>query len=280
MSNNAGSFSAITVRKFTIGARPVGDERWYMGGDPVATAFFNALTVTFPQGEHFFIDSVQPYRKHAPKVLAGEIADFIKQEALHSREHAAFNAQIESAGYDVAPLDERVRYELGRFKARSSIRQLGLTIALEHFTALFAHQLLAAPHHLENTPDSVRQLWRWHALEEIEHKAVAFDTFLFATRDWSRLRRWAFRSFAMLETSYQFSKVLTCNMRNLYVQDKLKGWSMFTRTLKHLFGKAGIVRGITKGWFSWFIPGFHPWKHDDRELIAPVAEEFAKVQLN
>lgn len=274
MAQPAEPYSGITVRKLTIGAKPIGDERWYMGGDPVATAFFNALTVTFPQGENFFIDSVRPYRKLAPPVLAGEIAAFIKQEALHSREHAAFNHQIESAGYDVDILNERVRHELGRFKARSQIRQLGLTIALEHFTALFARELLAAPHHLDNTPHSVRRLWRWHALEEIEHKAVAFDTFHYATRDWSRLRRWTFRSFAMLEASYQFSKVVGHNMRNLYAQDRFRGWFMAARTLRYLFGQGGPLRGIAKGWLAWFLPRFHPWNQDDRALIAPVAAEF------
>ncbi|MFK7841901.1 MAG: metal-dependent hydrolase [Sphingorhabdus sp.] len=274
MNLPAKIYSGITVRKLNIAATPIGDDRWYLGGDPIATAFFNALTITFPQGENFFIDSVRPYRKLAPSGLAREIADFIKQEAMHSSEHAAFNDQIKRAGYDVDILNERVRHELGRFKARSPIRQLGLTIALEHFTALFARELLAKPHHLENTPYSVRRLWRWHALEEIEHKAVAFDTFLFATRDWSRLRRWAFRSFAMMEASYQFSKVIGLNMRNLYAQDRFRGWFMAARTLRYLFGPAGPLRAMAKGWLAWFFPGFHPWNQDDRALIAPVAAEF------
>lgn len=264
----------MVIRNLSLGSVYEESPRWYFGGDPVSTAFYNALTITFPQGERFFIESVRPYKKAAPSGLARDISDFIKQEALHTREHAAFNRQVEASGYDATACFDRVSYELGRFKSRSPNRQLGLTIALEHFTALLAHQLLAYPHHLEPAPEPVRQLWRWHALEEIEHKAVAFDTFVFATREWTGLRRWAFRCFAMIETSYQFAKVLMLNMQELYAQDGLTGRSMVWPTVKYLFGKKGIVRGITKGWLAWFTPSFHPWDHDDSELIAPVAKEF------
>lgn len=269
----------IRMRNQKIGAKPVGANPWYMGGDPVASTFFNALTITFPLGEQFFIESVKLFRDGTPDKLRAEIADFIKQEALHTREHVAFNAQVENAGYDTEPLYDRVRHELGRFRKRSEIRQLGLTIALEHFTALLARELLEFPHHLESAPESVRQLWRWHALEEIEHKGVAYDTFLFATRDWSGLNRWRFRSIAMLGTSYQFAKVVWANMAAMYQSDGLQGWRVTWRTLNFLLGHRGIVRAMTPGWLSWFLPGFHPWKQDDRELIKPVAAEFAESMV-
>ena len=248
-----------------------------MGADPVATAFYNALTVTFPLGERFFIDSVRPYREGAPPALSRDIADFIKQEALHTREHVAFNAQVDAAGYDTAPLVARTRRELGRFDGRSDLRRLGLTIALEHFTALLAHQLLAAPHHMAKAPASVRQLWRWHALEEIEHKAVAFDTFAWVTRAWSPHARWAFRALVMLETTWLFAKAISLNMADLYRQDGLSGLAVWGRTAGYLFGKSGIVAAMSGGWRAWFAPGFHPWQEDDRALIAPVAAEFASL---
>ncbi len=55
-------------------------------------------------------------------------------------------------------------------------------MALEHFTAILAHQLLADPRHLEGAEKETADLWRWHAVEEIEHKGVAYDTWLHATR--------------------------------------------------------------------------------------------------
>src|SRR3546814_5858565 len=63
----------------------------------------------------------------------------------------------------------------------------------EHLTSILSHELLSNPRHLKDAPDEARRLWEWHALEEIEHKAVAFDTWAYATRDWSPLRRWLSR---------------------------------------------------------------------------------------
>ncbi|MFM2256876.1 MAG: hypothetical protein RIQ28_723, partial [Pseudomonadota bacterium] len=61
--------------------------RWWHGGDPFATAFYNALSSTFPKGEAFFIDSVKAFRNGTPPKLAEEIRAFTMQEVIHSREH-------------------------------------------------------------------------------------------------------------------------------------------------------------------------------------------------
>nr|WP_233343305.1 metal-dependent hydrolase [Hyphomonas sp. Mor2] len=248
-----------------------------MGGDPVRTSFFNALTITFPQGEHFFIDSVKPFRNDAPPALRSEIADFIKQEALHTREHVAFNKQVEDRGYDTTAQYALVERELGKFRKRSRFRQLGLTISLEHFTALFARELLENEEHLRGTPASVRQMWRWHALEEVEHKSVAFDTFLFATKHWSRPRRFLFRSIAMLEASYHFARIVWFNMSKFYDADGIESRGRLKRSLSHLFGKGGVLRALIKGWLSWFKPNFHPSQHEDSDLIDPVRIEFSNM---
>src|SRR5580704_12594121 len=80
-------------------------KRWWNDGDPVATAYFNALSVTFPPGEAFFIRSVRHFRNAVPAELRAQIDDFIRQEAVHSREHAAFNNQAREAGYDVSAIE-------------------------------------------------------------------------------------------------------------------------------------------------------------------------------
>ena len=85
-------------RRFGRGART---ERWWANGDPYATAFFNALSVTFPKGEAFFIEAVKAHREGVPDRLAREIRAFTLQEVMHSREHVAFNSRVVDAGYDV-----------------------------------------------------------------------------------------------------------------------------------------------------------------------------------
>ena len=265
----------IMIRNLRFDARLSGNARWYVRGDPVPTAFLSALSTVFPDGERFFIDSVREWRATAPAKLQGDIDRFIKQEALHTREHAAFNTQVHASGYDTRQAAAQAKRELDRIGAKSALRRLGLTVTLEHFTALFAHQLLAAPQHLANIPDTIAQMWRWHAIEEIEHKAVAFDTFLHATREWSPARRYAFRLLAMLETSWLFAKTISLNMRCFYRQDGLRGFGMVCRTLKHLVGRGGLVRAMGPGWLDWFRPGFHPWQLDDSKLAATAALEFA-----
>src|SRR6187551_764910 len=145
-------------RKFVREQRPA---RWWNGGDPVATALYNALSATFPEGEAFFVESVRRYRDGAPPKLADEIKAFTTQEAIHSREHAMFNKAATEAGYDLTPLEERVHWRLGLVKERPPIASLAATMALEHFTAILAHELLSSSSHLGSAEAESAALWKW-----------------------------------------------------------------------------------------------------------------------
>jgi predicted metal-dependent hydrolase len=177
-------------RRFGRGSRT---ERWWMGGDPIATALYNALSATFPKGEAFFVESVRKFRDGTDPKLAGEIRAFVTQEVMHSREHIAFNKRAHEAGYDLKPLEDRVDWRLDFVRSKPPIASLAATMALEHFTAILAHELLRDPRHLAGADPESQALWRWHAIEEIEHKGVAYDTWLHATKDWPRFKRWRSR---------------------------------------------------------------------------------------
>lgn len=131
----------ITPRDLRFG-REGGYRRWWLNDDPIATAFYNALSVTFPKGEGFFIDSVRRYRDAVPPRLAAEIRAFVKQEAIHTREHVAFNRHVTEQGYDTSRLDARIDHELSITKGRPPIANLAATMCLEHFTAILAHELI------------------------------------------------------------------------------------------------------------------------------------------
>src|SRR3546814_11668091 len=88
--------------------------RWWHSSDPVRTAFFNALSSTFPVGEKFFMTSVRHYREGTPQPLRGQIDDFLYQESMHSREHVVFNRQAEDAGFDIASTEDRARRTIDR----------------------------------------------------------------------------------------------------------------------------------------------------------------------
>jgi len=188
-------------RRFGRNAR---QGRWWLGGDPIATAFYNALSITFPRGEAFFIESVKAFRDGAPEKLAREIRAFVQQEVMHTREHVAFNRRVAEAGYDISGLEKKVVESLELTKNRPQVLNLAVTMALEHYTAIMATQMITDKKLWRGADAEQVELWKWHAMEEIEHKGVAYDTWLHATKDWSRWKRWKVRSIMMLLVSKNF----------------------------------------------------------------------------
>ena len=194
---------SITPRDRRFGRGAASPRLWH-GGRVEATAIYNALSTTFPKGEAFFVESVRAFRDGAPPKLADEIKAFTTQEAIHSREHDAFNKRAGEAGYDLSKLEQWVEQRLAITRGRPPVVSLAATMALEHFTVILAHQLLAEPRHLEGAEKETADLWRWHAFEEIEHKGVAYDTWLNATKDWPRWKRWKLKARVMLLVTRNF----------------------------------------------------------------------------
>lgn len=256
--------------------------RWWHSGEPGRTAFFNALSSTFPVGEKFFMTAVRHYRDGAPEPLRSQIDDFLYQESMHSREHVVFNRQAEDVGYDIAPLEDRARRTIAWVKRRSPLQQLAATCALEHFTATLAHDALADPRHLNGSTAEAKRLWQWHAMEEIEHKAVAFDTYLHATRDMTAFRRWLKRSLVMCVTTMRFHYVIFRNTADLLRQDGRNDFTTWRKLLVYLYGRPGTLRLLLLGVFTYMRPGFHPWQLDDRALLtkALAALEAGEPQRN
>ena len=141
-------------------------------------------------------------------------------------------------------------------------------MALEHFTAILAHQLLGNSSHLHKADPESAALWRWHAVEEIEHKAVAYDTWLHATRDWPRLRRWKVKAKVMLFVTRNFVMDRSLGTIELLRQDGITGARAWARMLWFTWVRPGMLRKILGAWLAFFLPGFHPWNQDDRGLIA------------
>ncbi|QPQ55076.1 metal-dependent hydrolase [Allosphingosinicella flava] len=252
--------------------------RWWMGGDPVGTALYNALSATFPKGEAFFVESVRAFREGADPKLAAEIKAFVTQEVMHSREHVAFNKRAHQAGYDLKPLEDRVDYRLDIVRTRPPIVALAATMALEHFTAILAHELLKDPRHLADADPESAALWRWHAIEEIEHKGVAYDTWMHATKTWPRFTRWKVKAKVMLFVTHNFVVDRTKGTLELLRQDGLTGPRVWARLFWFAFGNPGMMRKILGAWASYFMPGFHPWHHDDRALIEREEKRLAAAR--
>jgi len=242
-------------------------QRLWHGDRVEATAIYNALSTTFPKGEAYFVESVRRFREGTPPKLATEIQAFTTQEAIHSREHDAFNRRASDAGYDLTKLEAQIEYRLSFSRQRPPIVALAATMALEHFTAILAHQLLKNPSHLDGADEEAANLWRWHACEEIEHKGVAYDTWLHATRDWPRFKRWKVKAKVMLFVTRNFLVDRTAGSLELMRQDGVTGVRAWSKLLWYLWVYPGMFRKIGGAWFHFFLPGFHPWKIDDRDLL-------------
>lgn len=256
--------------------REAATPRWWLNDAPFGTAVMNALSLTFPDGERFFIQSVKRFAKDAPPRLAADIRAFTVQEGAHTREHMAFNAITERAGYQTAEIEAYVTDRLAIARARPAIAQLAATMALEHFTAAFAHRLLADPDLLKGSPPDLARLWRWHSIEEIEHKGVAYDVFLHATRQMSPLKRWRLRRWAMLLTTLLFTRTVQETSLMLLKQDGIVGWRAKLGLMRWLWLKPGLYRRMIADYFAFYLPDFHPWQVDDRDLIAEAEAGLAQ----
>jgi hypothetical protein len=266
------------ARQFRGGKAELKTRHW-VRGDMFASAFLNALSVVFPRGEAFMIEALHPWKSRTDGKLAHDIATFIEQEAAHSREHIGFNRAIVDAGYDIEALDRAIRQFVSFFANSGEITKLGATMCIEHLTAIVAAEMLKNREHLEGIDLELRKLWLWHAVEEVEHKAVAFDVWMFATQDWSEMRRWLTRSALLLAVTFSFFINRTRGQVELLRQDglpKIKGWWL---CIRHGFAKGSIGRNVVRPWLRFFQPGFHPNNIDDRALLLRGENMLAALKL-
>jgi uncharacterized protein len=246
---------------------------WH-GGSAFRTAYFNAMSLLFPLGEKFFIDSVRHYRNEIDDPqLRAEITSFQGQEAIHRQQHQKYNELIcEQRGYDLdrfeKPLRDRMAWANRELSAR---RRLAGTVASEHLTAIMANDMLTHKDALDDADPKVAALWLWHGIEETEHKAVAFDVYVAVGGTvWERRQ-------ALVMNSYFFFKD---TLRNLCIMLKHDGklWSLreWLDGFKYLFIKPGILRRVFFSYISFYRKDFHPWQHDNRALINEWEQVYGK----
>lgn len=246
----------------------------WLCGDPVGTAVFNALSLTFPDGERLFMDAVRNYRHLLTGKLLDDARNFITQEAIHSREHHQLNSLIDRDRYPVAEIEETVRGRVKMARERGQMAMLLSTIALEHFTAMMAETHARHQDLFDKAHPEVEKLWRWHAMEETEHKAVAYDVFMVATKDWPPMRRYLRRCIAMFFVTLMFTRNISRYAARLLEADGYSPKAALKAVKKFVWGKPGLFRRGWKTYFAWYRPGFHPWDQDDRAAFAGWKAEF------
>lgn len=247
---------------------------WYRGW-PHVTRFFDGLSLMFPQGERLFIDSVVHFRGclSPDTALGQQVQDFVYQEASHIREHQAYNQRLTNQGVPVADFERLLARRKNNTQRLSPVVQLALTASLEHLTAIISDQLLSNPRVLAEVDPGMADLWRWHALEETEHKAVAFD--VLCAVESRPIRRYLLRCLAMLSVAVYFAYDVLYFVHALARSDRqTRNWREWLRLFGWLLVSPGIFMRTLPAWLFWFVPGFHPNRIDSRETLQAARRAF------
>ena len=225
------------------------------------THFLNTLSVFFPAGERFFIQSIRNYRDQISDAeLKKAVAAFIGQEAFHTREHEEYNEAMAAAKLNTEKMEKYVEELLANAqRVLPKPVQLAVTVALEHLTAMMAELVLVDDAFVPMESEAHYQaLWQWHAMEETEHKGVAYDVFEKVMGKGPSA--YALRTGVFVVANLVFWALVARFYWNVVKADNahrdVKGWG---KALRILFGRGGMVPRMTGEWLDFFRPGFHPW---------------------
>ncbi len=287
ISNRAGATFPVRRMNFNFDDVP---EYWANNSAGI-THFLTGLSALFPDGEKLFIDSVRAVRYHPAikdnEALQKEISAFIGQEAMHTQEHVNFNASAQKYGHDVAKFEretgvliQATRKWFGRivkpFGMTQEMVDLTATTALEHFTATIASQLLMNEHIQELMTDpTMSYMWFWHAIEENEHKAVAFDVYegIFG----KGVKAYALRSSALVMAMTLIFLAQSSFVIRLLKEDGKLNLKELGMIYKYAYSPSkGIIAGMTKEMLAYFRPNFHP---NDLDTVALLEKWKAKLGL-
>jgi predicted metal-dependent hydrolase len=254
--------SAIQPRRMDFQFDPDMPRYWFDGSQFKST-LLTALSCTFPEGERMFVRAVRRYQPTLKsELLKEEVKGFIGQEAHHGNEHEVFNALMQTKGVPTRKVEEFVHNGIRWQEKRiSPQRMLAKTCALEHFTAMLAEVMLENPEFLEGMHKDMLPLWLWHAVEESEHKSVAFDVYQEQVGDY-----WV-RTSEMAMTTVEFIGFTIFHYFQLRAEmDDKTDWKSVLKGWNWLLGKPGFLRKLGPAYLAYYKRDFHPSKRDKRHL--------------
>jgi predicted metal-dependent hydrolase len=265
---------AIKPRRMQFNTDDMNMAQFAIEKNSLISTFFYSLSAMFPEGERFFIHSVRHYQKSItdPKMLA-DIRGFIGQEAHHGRCHEEMNDAIEKLGIPMTMVSNNMGARVEMLKNRfGPARQLALTVAMEHFTASLAEFILENPEVLDEAPETFRKMMLWHSVEEIEHKAVAFDVFRQQVND-----EWMRRRVMVIAMISLFTRLSIFQIRMLWKTKHMPSIGEWVGAARFFWGKKGILRANSNGMKKFFQRDFHPNDIDQSALIADWELKFPDV---
>jgi predicted metal-dependent hydrolase len=235
-------------------------------GDLIGSHVIASLSSVFPDGEDFFVRSVRAYRdKVTDPELKKQVSGFIGQEAIHGREHRELNDHLDELGYPVKRFERFTKKGLAiREKIAPQVSNLAATAALEHFTATLAELILTNPDARDMIGDDhVKDLLLWHALEESEHKAVAFDVYK-AVGGSERMRTWTMNGLIVGFIGGMVVQVIVSLLGDKATFQRGRLRQSWKRVKASPFMDPALWHRLR----DYNRPDFHPDDHDTTELVA------------
>ncbi|PTQ90958.1 hypothetical protein C8N29_10127 [Agitococcus lubricus] len=257
----AGTQVGIPPRQMDF-VPPTHAARYFFYNNATATLFFAVLSGIFPAGERFFVESVRRFRNDIKdETLKAQVSGFIGQEALHGREHDRLNTMLAERGFDMRMPIKGIDLSLWLLNQLPARQQLACTIFMEHFTALLAEQWLSNIEFQQLADPDMIKLWQWHALEELEHKSVAYDVYdLIGNKPYERV-------LAALYVIAAIAPTVLASWAYLVAREhKPQKWRDIKQGITILLGKKGFITTILPQMPVFFQKKFHPKQHNTQHL--------------
>ena len=260
----AGASVGIPPRNIKFSHDYYSARRYPIADNAFASSVIAVLSGIFPPGERFFVESVRHFRDQiTDPELKAQVSGFIGQEALHGREHERLNAIFSDMGIRVDFAEKGVKMGLSILEHFSPEQQLACTIFMEHFTAIFGESFLQHRQFREACEPEALKLWTWHALEELEHKSVAYDVYTQVSNNWRlKLQAGPLVVAALLPGIIGSLVAIMAHDNQLqkrHIKSHLKGAAM-------IFGKHGLLKHVPRRMPDFFKKDFHPSQDDTRAL--------------
>lgn len=259
----------LTVRQLLVDLRTPLQARWHR--NDFLTQYFNALSMSFPVGEQFFIDSVRGALPLLPQELGHErlradIEQFIGQEASHRHIHAQYNAHLQAQGLvNHWQHWAKRRIDWAHRRGLKPLALLAITCAYEHLTATLAALALRHDDQLAGADARLRSLWLWHASEEVEHRSVAFDLYVAAGGSPARRVRWYLYILLVMVLEASAQTAL-----NLHHSGRLWRLSTWRDGLMFVCGPRGLLWRSAPALWRYLRRDFHPSR--EPEATAQASE--------
>lgn len=232
---------------------------WF-DNDPFKSRFFDAVSILFPDGERYFIESVRQYRDQIQdEKLKLHVADFIRQEAQHGIAHTKMNQVLEAKGLPAHQIAKEGKLIFDWMSNNLSSRlNVTFTAAFEHLTALMAESFFGEKRTFAHADPYVRALLAWHSIEEMEHRDVVYDVMMQVgdVPEWMRKMVFPFAIMHMMGFSLVRTEALLRH-EGYSVSARIK---MFAQGVPWLLSKQGLGKN-KKQLFAWLKKDFHPSQH-------------------